>query len=79
MTKWKKNLFGGIAAIFFGFSCCWISALAIWLGGTTLLGGLAVYMEDFQIPLIILGVVLIAIATISYSKKIFNKSKHEYK
>jgi len=65
----KKNLIRGLTAIFLGFSCCWMSALAIWIGGTSLLGMLALYMENLQIPLIILGVILISIATFSYSKR----------
>jgi len=78
MKTWKKTFVGGLAAFFLAFSCCWISALAIWLGGTTLLGVLAVYLESMQLPLIILGAALITAALISYNKKIQTNKKHEH-
>jgi len=66
MKAWKKTLVGGLTAILLGFSCCWISALAIWLGGAAVLGGLTLYLESIQIPLILLGALLIIIAIIRF-------------
>lgn len=77
MKTWKKTLVGGLAAFFLAFSCCWISALAIWLGGTTLLGVLVIYLDNIQIPLFILGALLSTIALVLYYKKIQTNKKHE--
>jgi len=75
MKPSKKTLVGGLTAIFLSFSCCWLSALALWIGGSTLLGVLAVYMESLRLPLIIFGIILITAAATTYSRK--NEEKIE--
>ena len=69
MDVWKKNLFKGVAALIVGTSCCWLSALAVWLGGATLLGLIAIQIERIQIPLVVIGTILILVALNSYFKK----------
>lgn len=54
----KKNLIGSLVAFFLGTSCCWISSLAIWLGGATILSTFAAYLEKTQYVIIGVGVFL---------------------
>lgn len=54
----KKTFIGSIIAFFLGVSCCWVSALAIWLGGTTILTSVAAYLGKLQYTIIVLGIFL---------------------
>jgi len=56
--NYKKTFIGSIAAFFLGTSCCWISSLAIWLGGATVLTTIANYLGKVQYFIIVLGVLL---------------------
>jgi DMSO/TMAO reductase YedYZ heme-binding membrane subunit len=59
MKSHKKSLIASIVAFALGISCCWISALAIWLGGVGVLGVFLNTIKDFQAQLIILGLVFL--------------------
>lgn len=54
----RNTFWGSIAAFFIGTSCCWISSLAIWLGGATLLTWTATFIEGLQGLLFFVGVLL---------------------
>jgi len=56
MKHYRKTFFGSIIAFVLGTSCCWISSLAIWLGGAALVGVIGSYIESMQILLLVLGV-----------------------
>ncbi|MBK7635173.1 MAG: hypothetical protein IPJ13_13535 [Saprospiraceae bacterium] len=43
-TNYKKSFFGSIIAFILGTSCCWLTSLAVWLGGATILTGLAAFL-----------------------------------
>ncbi len=74
MKDYKKTLSGSVAAFFVGTSCCWMSSLAIWLGGATLLGTFVTFIEDIQLWLIGLGGVLAVLSLYLYFKR-RNESK----
>lgn len=59
MENNKWTLISGFAAILIGTSCCWLSSLAIWIGGATLLGATTTYTESILIPMIIIGFLLL--------------------
>lgn len=63
MKGYKKTFLGSVITFFVGTSCCWMSSLAIWLGGATFFGVLITWIEHFQIQFILLSV-LLAIASI---------------
>ncbi|MFK7969045.1 MAG: hypothetical protein AB8F95_01700 [Bacteroidia bacterium] len=69
MNSYKKTLLGSIAAFFIGTSCCWLSSLAIWLGGAAFIGTIASLVEDFQSILIGLGAALLIMSIVLYVKK----------
>lgn len=54
----KKTFIGSLVAFFLGTSCCWISSIAIWLGGATILTSFAAYLGKMQYFIIALGVFL---------------------
>ncbi len=54
----KKTLIGSLIAFFLGISCCWISALAIWLGGATVITSFATYFDKVQYAIIGIGIFL---------------------
>jgi len=69
MKDYKKTFFGSIVAFFVGTSCCWLSSLAIWIGGATLFGTLITFIEDIQGWLIGLGGLLTALSLYLYFKR----------
>ena len=62
----KKTFIGSLIAFFLGTSCCWISALAIWLGGATILTSFASYFGQLQYLLLFIGVFLIILSAVLY-------------
>lgn len=69
MKDYKKTFIGSIVAFFIGTSCCWLSSLAIWIGGATILGTVSSFVDRVQIPLVGLGVVLLLVAVYSFVKR----------
>lgn len=68
MNAYKKTFFGSILAFFIGTSCCWMSSLAIGLGGVTFAGLAIRFLEDLQLLLIPLGIILLITTIVLYSK-----------
>jgi len=59
MKYGKKTFLGGLLAIFLGSSCCWISSLAVWLGGAGIIGFTSNKLQNFQILIVALGGTLV--------------------
>jgi len=59
MKKHDKTLLAGIVTFLIGTSCCWITALSLWLGGIGILTSIIKYVENFQIQLLLIGLFLI--------------------
>lgn len=68
MRNYKKTFWGSIAAFFVGTSCCWLSTLAIWIGGAAFVGTITSLIEDVQILLIGLGIMLLIVTIFLYVK-----------
>jgi len=69
MKDYKKTLFGSMLAFFVGTSCCWLSSLAIWIGGATLIGTLVTFIEDVQLLSLALGGLLAVCSLYLYFQK----------
>ena len=68
MNQYKKSLVGSVIALMLGTSCCWVSAIAIWLGGVALSGLAVKLIDDAQIMLIGIGFLLLLITAMRYYK-----------
>lgn len=76
-ANYKKSFLGSILAFILGTSCCWLTSLAVWLGGATILTVISRFVHNYNS--IILGVaVLFFVVAIyqfwKYKKKKSNKS-----
>ena len=60
----KKSFIGSFIALLIGSSCCWLSSLAVWLGGATIMTTIMALQSKTQIYFIILGIAL-ALRTIA--------------
>lgn len=58
MKHYNKTIIGSIATFVLGTSCCWLSSLAIWLGGFTFIGATVRFVESIQIQLVMLSIIL---------------------
>lgn len=65
----KKTFIGSLVAFFLGISCCWMSALAIWLGGATVLTSFAHYFGKLQYAILLIGVLLGGLSLFLYFKR----------
>lgn len=64
----KKTFIGSLIAFFLGISCCWISALIIWVGGATILTSFAAYLGKMQYVIIATGVFLGILSLVFFLK-----------
>jgi uncharacterized protein (DUF2147 family) len=55
--NYKKSFLGSILAFILGTSCCWLTSLAVWLGGATLLTVISKFAHQYNT--IILSVALL--------------------
>jgi len=62
MKHYKKTIIGSIVTFILGTSCCWLSSLAIWLGGVTFISTVITFIENTQIQFILLSTVLAIIS-----------------
>lgn len=69
MKHYKKTVIGSIATFILGTSCCWLSSLAIWLGGITFIGTIIEFVEQVQTQLILLSLILGIVSMFLYSRK----------
>ncbi len=58
MKSYKKTVTGSIITFVIGTSCCWISSLAVWFGGATIIGTIASFIEDTQTLFIFVSIFL---------------------
>lgn len=56
-TNYKKSFLGSILAFVLGTSCCWLTSLAVWLGGATFLTILSSFVQAYK-PVILGAAVL---------------------
>jgi len=69
MKSYKKTFYGSLIAFFVGTSCCWISGLAIWLGGAAFAGMAVRYIQNLQLLILSLGIILLILAFIQYARR----------
>ena len=62
--NYKKSLLGSILAFILGTSCCWITSLAVWLGGATILTLISKFVDKYNS--IILAVALLCLIVAGY-------------
>jgi len=65
----KKTFIGSLVAFFLGISCCWMSALAIWLGGATMLTSVANYFGKLQYAILLIGLLLAGLSLFLFLKR----------
>jgi len=71
----KKTFIGSLIAFFLGTSCCWISSLAIWLGGATIVTSFASYLGQLQYFILFIGAFLIILSAVLYYKTVVSIQK----
>jgi hypothetical protein len=63
-ANYKKSFLGGALAFILGTSCCWITSLAVWLGGATTLTAVATFVGRFNTLIIIFAILLLVLGFI---------------
>lgn len=72
----KKTFLGSIIIFFVGTSCCWLSTLAIWIGGVAFIGTITSFIENTQVLLISIGAILLILSIVLFIR---NKRKSSNK
>lgn len=65
----KNSFLGSLIALLLGSSCCWLSTLAVWIGGASLISPIAAFFGQLQIYLLISGGLLALGGTLLYLKQ----------
>ena len=63
-ANYKKSFWGSIIAFVIGTSCCWLTSLAVWFGGVTILTAFATFLGRFNTIIIIFAVLLLGLGII---------------
>jgi len=66
MKRHNKTFLVSIVTFAVGASCCWLSSLAIWLGGGAFLGTVVSFIENVQTQLIAVAMFLMFISLVFY-------------
>ncbi|MEE9439218.1 MAG: hypothetical protein V3V14_09480 [Saprospiraceae bacterium] len=66
MKNYKKTFLGSIIVFFVGTSCCWLSTLAIWIGGVAFLGTIGSLIKNVQFYIISLAIILLIVSITHY-------------
>lgn len=62
----KKVFIGSVVSLFLGTSCCWISAIAVWAGGFTLIGATCFLFKDLLSVITTSSIVLFLVVFIRF-------------
>lgn len=65
----KNSFTGSLIALLLGSSCCWLSTLAVWIGGASLISPIAAFFGQLQVYLLISGGLLALGGTLLYLKQ----------
>jgi len=68
MNHYKKTVLGSIVTFILGTSCCWLSSIAIWVGGATFIGAIVKFIENIQTQLILISLTLGIFSIYLYQK-----------
>ena len=63
-TNYKQSFLGGILAFVLGTSCCWLTSLAVWLGGASALAVSTRIWSEYHKLLLLLGICLFALGIV---------------
>jgi hypothetical protein len=67
-ANYKKSLLGSIIAFVLGTSCCWLTSLAVWLGGATFLTILSRFVHNYNSIILAIAFVFFVIAVYQFWK-----------
>ena len=67
-TNYKKSFLGSVLAFILGTSCCWLTSLAVWLGGATFLTVLSNFVHDYKPVILSIAILFLAMAAYQYWK-----------
>lgn len=73
MKNYRKTFVGSIIALLLGTSCCWMSGVAMWFGGASLITVIIQFIEDVQVQLLLISVVLVIFSIVLYQRTKFNR------
>ncbi len=69
-TNYKKSFLASIFAVILGTSCCWLTSLAIWIGGATLLTVISKFAHQYN-------TIILTIALLFFIVGIYQFWKHK--
>lgn len=57
-SKYKKSFLGSVIAFVLGTSCCWLTSVAVWLGGATVLTVISNFTHKYQAVILTISALL---------------------
>ena len=73
-AKYKKSFWGSNLAFVLGTSCCWLTSVAVWLGGATVLTTISNFTHRYQAVILTISALFFVIGI--YQLWRFKNKKH---
>ena len=67
-ANYKKTFLGSILAFILGTSCCWLTSLAVWLGGVTFLTVLSGFVHNYNSIILAIAFLFFVVAIYKFWK-----------
>lgn len=77
-ANYKKSFLGSVLAFILGTSCCWLTSLAVWLGGATFLTVLSRFVHNYNSIILSVAVLFLGIAIFQFWKHKKGKSNKTF-
>ena len=76
-TNYKKSFLGSILAFILGTSCCWLTSLAVWLGGATVLTVISRFTHQYNSIILSVALLFFIVGLYQLWKNKISKTKIE--
>ena len=76
-TNYKKSFLGSILAFILGTSCCWLTSLAVWLGGATVLTVISRFAHQYNSIILSVALLFFIVGLYQLWKNKISKTKIE--
>ena len=76
--NYKKSFLGSVIAFILGTSCCWLTSLAVWLGGATFLTVLSRFVHNYNSTILAVAFLFFVVAIYQFGKHKKKKSNKSF-
>ncbi len=76
-TNYKQSFLGSLCAFILGTSCCWLTSLAVWLGGATVLTVISRFADQYNTMILSVALLFFLVGLYQFWKHKIRVTKTE--